>query len=276
MSNEDRKIIKYVMFGDREHMTQFPKAGAVEIAVGPYEIIEFRPVFLFWDKTDEILVRFYGQWVISGKKIFGWLSEAVKRHMQSKYKEVFLSHPETLFLSEKAQREIPIGFWGEVPGIQKSLEEQFAENTSLKIFEAAEREVSVFFMLGGECNYERLAQWLSKVDGIAGLKMTDLYLFGDAYQKEYAEELLESFYEETGMAGSFCGISESRRMMTMTRGEVLLVDERGLLAEQVGRPAYYIDGAGVRTRKEMRRLTGVCKGCYSLRMHLDRAFLSAL
>lgn len=276
MGKGERNIIKYVMFGDRESMTQFPKAAAVEIDMESCEIAEFRPVFMFWDKTDEIMVRFYRQWAISGKKTLRRLSRAVKQHMQSKYKEVFLVCPETLLLSEQAEREIPHEFWEEIPRMQKSLLEPFARGTSLKILGGAEREVTVFLALDEECNYESLAEWLSKADHMAGLKMKDLFLLGDSGQKEKAEELLENFYEETGLAGSFCAVSECRRMVMSVGGEVLLVDERGLMTEQVGRPAYYIDGAGVRTRKEMKRLAGVCKGCYSLRMHLDRAFLSAL
>lgn len=276
MGNEDRKIIKYVMFGDRENMTQFPKTDVVKIDMGLHETTEFRPVFLFWDKTDELLVRFYEKWSISGKRILRNLSVAVKRHMQNKYKEVFLCHPETLFLSERADKEIPLDFWREIPGRQKILSESFAGATLLDILGQSEREVTVFLILGGESNYEKVSEWLSEADRIAGPKMTDLFLFGDSEQKEDAEALLENFYEETGLAGSFCAVSECRRTGASIRGEVLIVDGRGLLAEQVGRPTYYIDGAGVRTRKEMKKLAGVCKGCYSLRKHLDRAFLSAL
>ncbi len=281
MGSEEKRIVKYVMFGKRENLTQFPETSPAEILTGADETTEFRPVYLFWDKTDEVMVRFYEQWRNSEKtglaSVFGrTLSVVAKRHIQNKYKEVFLSNPETLFLSERAKEEIPRGFWREEPVTQEELFAGFGREAAVDILKQTTRSITVFFVLGRECRYDEVWEWLLEAETAAGPDMTNLFLLGEPQQQEYGEDILERFYTETGLAGSFYEASECRRIIAMTTGDVLLLDCLGLPLGQLGRPAYYIDGTGVRTGKEMRRLTGVCKACHSLRNHLDRAFLSAL
>ena len=57
MGNEENIIVKYVMFGKREQLTQFPGTNPVVILTGENTKTEFRPVYLFWDKTDETMVH---------------------------------------------------------------------------------------------------------------------------------------------------------------------------------------------------------------------------
>lgn len=276
MGNDDSKIINYVLFGKREELTQFPETGPVKLLTGAAEWTEFRPVYLFWDKTDEMLMRFYERWQNRRQMRYRYLSFVVKRHMQNKYKEVFLSNPETLFLSERAEKEIPRDFWEAEPPFKESLFSGFGKAMAIRMLGKTTHAVTVFLALESECRYAEVLEWLVQAESAAGTKMTNLFLLGAPQQKEYGEELLEQFYEETGLAGSFYPDEECRKLLAVSEGESLLLDCRGISFGQLGRPAYYIDGAGVRTGKEMRRLGSVCKACYSLRNHLDRAFLSAL
>lgn len=281
MGNEENKIIKYVMFGKREQLTQFPGTKPAVILTDDGDKTEFRPVYLFWDKTDETLVRFYEERANASDK--GWsrlfgktLSAVAVRHIQNKYKEVFLSNPETLFLSEKAEREIPQGFWKERPEQREALFSAFGKREALRMLKRAEKETTVLFAPDRDCRYEDALEWLRKAETAAGTRMSNLYLLGLKECRERGEDILEQFYAETGIAGSFYTDTECKRIIAMTEGEVLLLDCLGLSIRQLGRPTYYIDGSGVRTEKEMRRIQGVCKACQSLRMYLDRAFLSAL
>lgn len=281
MGNEEKKIYTYVIFGKREQLEQFPQIGPVEIHVGFDEVAEFRPVFLFWDRTDEILVGFYGKWAKSEKRGIGpafgkAISALIKNHIQNKYKEVFLSHPETLFLSENAECEIIPDFWEERPDKKQHLYDGAGKMRAYHVLAQSKEPVSLFIIPGEDCRYDVLLDWIIAAEKAAGLNIADLFLFGTAEQKDNCEEILESFYEKTGLAGSFLPVSECRKMVAYAKDEVLLLDGVGLSIGQIGRPVYYIDAAGVRTGKEMKRFSGVCKVCYSLRNHLDRAFLSAL
>jgi len=271
MGDIEKRIYTYVIFGKREDLIQFPQTASVNLAVGLESVVEFRPVFLFWDKTDEILIGLCESWPWL-KKI---LAAAIKRYIQNKYKEVFLSHPETLFLSEQAERNIAADLWKERPGAKTELHEKYAKMIAGDILVQAE-EKNLFWILGEDCRYEELLEWLLLTEKSAGPGVTELFLFGSAEQKENSEEILERFYEETGLAGSFCPVSDCRKEVARAKSNVLMVDCLGLTVDMAGRPAYYVDGTGVRTTKEMKRLSGVCKACYGLRMHLDRAFLSAL
>lgn len=281
MDDDKKRIYTYVIFGKREDFVQFPQTAAVKISLEGGQTAEFRPVFLFWDKTDEILITFYKRWRKSEKSglraAFGKaVAAAVKKHIQNKYKEVFLHSPETLFLSESAEKEILPDFWQEKPRMQTELYEEFGKRMAREVLLQSEETLSLFWVLGEDGGYDGLLEWLIDAEKAAGANMSDVFLFGTAAQKEKGEELLESFYEETGLAGSFCPVSECRKVAAQIKGKVQVVDCLGLATDKLGRPAYYIDGSGVRTGKEMKRLSGVCKTCYSLRNHLDRAFLSAL
>ena len=281
MGNDESNIINYVIFGKREELTQFPGTDQVEILTGENEKIQFRPIYLFWDKTDEMLVRFYEQWEAgekTGLQSVFWkgLSVLGKSHIRSKYREVFLTNPETLFLSHRAENEIPDSFWRERPRLQKEWFQGFGKEKARNLLGKLQCEVTVFLVLDEECNYEEVQTWLLLAEGAAKVNMKNLFLFGGQEQKENGEEVLEQFYMETGLAGSFYPVSDCKKIISQTQGDVLLLDCLGLSVSEVGRPTYYIDGAGVRTEKEIRRLAGVCKACHSLRNHLDRAFLSAL
>ncbi len=281
MGNDENKVIKYVIFGKREQLTQFPDTRPAVILTGDNEKTEFRPVYLFWDKTDETMVRLCEQSIQASDagfaRIFGKVLSAMAiRHIQSKYKEVFLSNPETLFLSEKAEKEIPPVLWREMPAPREELFLGFGKKEALNILTMAERKTTILFAPGRECRYDEVWEWLLEAESAAGTAINQLFLLGYPEQKENVEDVLERFYNETGIAGSFYPETECRRITAMIDGDVLLLDCLGLPFRQLGRPTYYIDGTGVRTEKEMHRIQRVCKACQSLRNHLDRAFLSAL
>ena len=281
MGNDESKIINYVIFGKREELTQFPETKPVTVLTGEEERTQFRPIYLFWDKTDETLVQFYEQWRAAGKT--GWtasfgngLCALAQRHIRNKYKEVFLCDPETLFLSERAEKEIPIDFWIEKPPIHRAIFGAYGKETARKILGNASGKMTLFLVLNEECYYEEEQTWLFQAEREAKETLRDLFLIGGKEQKEKCEEILELFYMETGLAGSFYPLAEYKRILSETEGDVLLLDCLGLSVSEIGRPTFYIDGAGVRTEKEIRRLAGVFKACHGLRNHLDRAFLSAL
>ncbi len=281
MSNEEKLIIKYVMFGKREQLTQFPGTNPVVILTGDNKKTEFRPVYLFWDKTDETMVHILekqknamdtGRICFSGKV----LETVAVKYIQNKYKEVFLSSPETLFLSESAQTKILPVLWKETPVPREEWFLGFGKREALRILSQAKREITVLYVTEPDWTADEVQEWMQLAEEAAGPRLVNLCMFGEAEQKDRGEEVLDRFYVETGIAGSFYAKTECRRVAAMTKGDVLVLDCRGLSLCMVGRPTYYIDAAGVRTEREMRRMKGVCKGCQSLRMQLDRAFLGAL
>lgn len=281
MGNEENLIIKYVMFGKREQLTQFPGTNPAVILTGDNKKTEFRPVYLFWDKTDETMVRILEKQkntVDTGHMRFpGKVLETVAvKYIQNKYKEVFLSSPETLFLSESAQTKILPALWKETPVPREDWFLGFGEKEALRILAQTKEEITVLYVLRKDWNVDEVWEWMLSAEKAAGTQLENLCIFADPEQKDRGEEVLDRFYVETGIAGSYYAQTECRRVAAMTKGDVLLLDCRGLTLCMVGRPTYYIDAAGVRTEREMRRMRGVCKGCQSLRMQLDRAFLGAL
>lgn len=281
MSNEENIIVKYVMFGKREQLTQFPGTNPAVVLTGNHEKTEFRPVYLFWDKTDETMVRILehrGTGADTGRIRFpGKILETVAvKYIQNKYKEVFLSSPETLFLSESAQTKILPVLWKETPVPREEWSLEFGKREALRILSQATRGITVLYVTEPDWVADEVEEWMQLAEKAAGANLENLCMFGEKEQKDRGEEVLEQFYVETGIAGGFYAETECRRMGAMMKGDVLLLDCRGLPLAMVGRPTYYIDAAGVRTEREMRRMKGVCKGCQSLRMQLDRAFLGAL
>lgn len=281
MGNEENIIIKYVMFGKREQLTQFPGTNPAVVLTGEDEKTEFRPVYLFWDKTDETMVRILEHQSASADSVRirfpGKVLEMVAvKYIQNKYKEVFLSSPETLFLSESAQTKILPVLWKETPVPREEWFLGFGKREALRILSKVTREISILYVAEPDWSAKQLRQWMQAAEQAAGAHLGNFCMFGEEEQKDRGEEVLEQFYLETGIAGSFYAEPECRRVAAMTKGDVLLIDCLGLSLAMVGRPTYYIDAAGVRTEREMRRMKGVCKGCQSLRMQLDRAFLSAL
>lgn len=274
MGNEEKEIINYIIFGKREELTQFPVSDRSVTLCGEERIIEIRPVYLFWDKTDEIFLQISEK--CSAKMVGSVIARAARKHIQNKYKEVFLNNTETLFLSEKAQREIPVWLHQQRTDVSRSIHLFYAEAKAKTVLAESETEKELFLVLDEDVKYEQLRNWLLETETAAGSRMANLFLFGLQEQKENGELILEEFYEQTGMAGSFYPTEELKRILSETENEVVLLDGRGLSVGMIGRPSFYMDGAGVRTEKEMRRLSGVCKACYGLRNHLDRAFLSAL
>lgn len=281
MGNEENTIIKYVMFGKREQLTQFPGTSPAVVLTGDGHKTEFRPLYLFWDKTDETMVHLLEKQENvkdTGRKRFRRkIAEKVAvKFIQNKYKEVFLSSPETLFLSESAQTKIPPVFWKSRVLPREEWFLGFGKKEALRMLAQAKGKITVFYAPEKEWNTEEVWDWLQAAEKAGGTRLENLCIFGDAEQKDRGEDLLDRFYVQTGIAGSFYAETECRRVEAMTDGEVLLIDCRGMALRSVGRPDYYIDAAGVRTEKEMRRIRGVCKACQSLRMQLDRVFLGAL
>jgi len=281
MGYDETEIIKYVMFGKKEELSQIPVGQPNVVIEDETGKAELRPVYLFWDKTDEKMVQLYGCCARQGRKGIGSLarsalSAVAVRHIQNKYKEVFLSNPETLFLSEKAEREIPWGFWQLTPGQQERLHLKYARAQAREILRNCREQITLFLILSPECSYAEVYDMLLMAEKEAGVHLSDLFLLGEMSQKENAEEILEDFYEESGIAGSFYEACEYKKIVATVSGCSFLLDYRGLTVKELGRPTFYIDGAGVRTGKEIHRLEGVCGTCRSLRKHLDRAFLSAL
>lgn len=281
MGNEENRIVKYVMFGKREQLTQFPGTNPVVILTGENTKTEFRPVYLFWDKTDETMVHILEKQkraADTGRIRFpGRVMETVAvKYIQNKYKEVFLSSPETLFLSESAQTKIFPVFWKETPVPREEWFLEFGKKEALRILSQVKRRITILYVAEPDWIAEEMQEWMQLAEKAAGAQLENLCIFGEPEQKDRGEDVLDRFYVETGIAGSFYAETECRRVAAMTEGEVLLLDCRGLSLCMVGRPTYYIDAAGVRTEREMRRMKGVCKGCQSLRMQLDRAFLGAL
>lgn len=281
MGYDETEIIKYVIFGEREELAHLPPCEPSIVVPGIQVRTELRPLYLFWDKTDERVVRLYESFDKKergrcGSALGKAVSSIAVKYMQNKYKEVFLSQPETLFLSEKAQKEIPGEFWQTLPNPQIALHHRFGEREVLGILASAKRKLSLLIILPQECVYDELETWLLRVEELAGVYLGELFLLGMICQKERGEDVLDAFYEQTGLAGSFYPLSEYRKLMSMVGNRSILLDYAGLPVKELGRPVFYVDGAGVRTRKELQRMGGVCEACRSLRNHLDRAFLSAL
>jgi hypothetical protein len=281
MGNEENTIIQYVMFGKREQLVQFPGTRPALVLTGENHKTEFRPLYLFWDKADESIIRLLERQSGAERRRRGrfgkkMLETMAVKYMQSKYKEVFLTSPETLFLSESAQRNIPAILWKESVLPREEWFLGFGKKEALRLLSQEKQKITVFYVPEEDWNTEELWEWLQAAEKAGGILLENLCIFGRPEQEDKGEELLERFYVETGIAGSFYNHSECRRIAAMTKGEVLLLDCLGLELGTVGHPDYYIDAAGVRTEKEMRRLKSVCKGCQSLRMQLDRAFLGAL
>lgn len=283
MGNVENKIIKYVMFGKKEELLQFPGTDPAVILTGDDDKTEFRPVYLFWDKTDETMVRILERQnsfadTGHGRRRFpGKLLETVAvKYIQNKYKEVFLSNPETLFLSESAEVEIPPILWKEKPVPKEEWFLGCGKREALRMLAQTKQDITVLYAPEPSWTDDEAWEWMLLAEKAAGTRLTNLCMFGDLEQKERGEDVLDRFYMETGIAGSFYADTDCRRVIAMTEGEVLLFDCLGLSLCLIGRPTFYIDGAGVRTEKEMRRIRSICKGCQSLRMQLDRAFLGAL
>ena len=286
MGYDDTEIINYVIFGKREELEHFPCGEPFVILSEGEERVKIRPLYLFWDHVDEQLLQLLRDRDLAHmrKGLFAKVKNLLEsrrrnmvvHHVQNKYKEVFLSNPETLFLSESAREQIPEQLFGKMPGGAERLHRMFAREEALSLCQSCPGELAFFFVLPEEFSAEDLRQWLLDVEGAADVRMSDLFLFGSERQKEQGEEVLEEFYERTGLAGSFYGREDCKKMLSIVSGSSLFVDCFGLPVTEIGRPTFYIDGSGVRTAREIRRLGGVCKGCKSLRNHLDRAFLCAL
>ncbi len=285
MGYDDTEIINYVIFGKREELEHFPCGEPFVILGSGDERVKIRPLYLFWDHTDEQILPFLYALTDSGQQgLLGKLRillgdkrrNVILHHMQNKYREVFLSDPETLFLSEKASAEIPGELFKERPDGDFRLHQLYAKEEVLAVCRSCIGDLSLVFVLPEEFSAETLRDWLLDVERAADVRLADLFLLGSGRQKEYGEEVLEEFYERTGLAGSFYGREDCKKMLSIVSGSSLFVDCFGLPVTEIGRPTFYIDGSGVRTAREIRRLGGVCKGCKSLRNHLDRAFLCAL
>ncbi|MBQ8526893.1 MAG: hypothetical protein IJ429_00340 [Lachnospiraceae bacterium] len=281
MGYDETEIIHYLLFGKKEELSQLPPCHPSVVLEDATGKTEFRPVYLFWDSADEKTMQLYCDCKSEEAKGFrgmlrSMLASVAVRHMQNKYKEVFLCHPETLFLSEKAEKEIPKLFWKMIPEECGKLHMRYGQREALNLLRTGKERVTLFCVIPDGFAKEDLLAWLFKAEKAAGVRLSDLFLLGDICQKESAEDVLEDFYEETGMAGSFYPAEECKKLIMSVGGYSLLLDCFGLPVKQVGRPTFYIDGAGVRTTKEIHRMEGVCKACSSLRMYLDRAFLSAL
>ncbi len=283
MGQRENEIVYYVIFGKREELEQLPVCDPVYVLEDEEESVELRPIYFFWDRSDEKLVHLYERCEKERERAGGLksyllhsVSDFILNHMRNKYKEVFLSNPEALFLSEKAEKEMHPQLWKRPPAKQDRLHQIYGARQALEILEAHPKKIALFLALSKECRYERISQWLLEAERVGGEGMSDLFLFGEAHQKESSEEVLEIFYEETGLAGSFYPIHEYKKMLMSVSEETLLLDFYGMSMKEIGKPTFYIDGAGVRTRRENQRLKGVCNACKSLRNQLDRAFLSAL
>jgi len=271
MGNE---IVHYVMFGEREEMERLP-GGMPVVRLKGDEELELRPLYLFWDKTDErVLDMCESKKLSEGNFLMKKMRAALVHYIQVKYKEVFLSSPETLFLSEKAKKAIPEMLLPQ-RGEYLRLHQLFARQEMCRICRENREGLAAFWVLPEEMPMDFLKEWLEKMES-EGEGLSDLILFGDSWQKESGEEVLEEYYEETGLAGSFCMREDCKRMMSLNSSRILLIDCFGMSMQEIGRPSFYIDGAGVRTDREIHRLKGVCGDCQSLRNHLDRAFLSGV
>ncbi len=283
MGYDETEIINYVIFGERAQLEHFPGGKPEVILDDETGKVRIRPLYFFWDKADEKLLRLYEGCQKREEQYSGKLSAVMRlasamilRYIQNKYREVFLSYPETLFLSEKAEAEIPQALWKRMPDRHENLHLLFGERSALEVLGGCEREMTLFLMIPPECRYERLLSWLLEAEQKAGVYLADLFVFGELQQKEGTEEMLDEFYEETGLAGSYYMISECKKMLAPVSRDSLFLDWRGLTLQEVGRPSFYVDGAGIRTGREIHKLKGVCDECRSLRNQLDRAFLSAL
>ena len=286
MGYDDAELINYVIFGKREELQQLPCGEPFVILEEDGKRVKIRPLYLFWDHVDEQMLPFLRDkdaTCVSGG-LLGKLRKILRDkrkviamyHIQNKYREVFLSDPETLFLSETAREEIPEILFQANPGAGVRLDRMYARKEALSVCRSCPGDLSFFFVLPEEFTAEDLRQWLLDVETAADVRLVDLFLFGSERQKEYGEDVLEEFYERTGLAGSFCMRGDYKKMLSIVSHSSLLVDCFGMSLVEIGRPTFYVDGSGVRTAKEIRRLRGVFRGCKSLRNHLDRAFLCAL
>jgi hypothetical protein len=122
--------------------------------------------------------------------------------------------------------------------------------------------------------------------------LADLILMGEEGCREECEGLLDDFYEMTGIAGSFYEEEKLDSLLCRKAGEsgthsravpsqkIVLFDAKGLPASAIRGTqrgtCYYMDAAGVRTRREIRRMESLGYTCKSLRNELDRAILSTL
>jgi hypothetical protein len=137
-----------------------------------------------------------------------------------------------------------------------------------------------------------LYDWLLQMEEHDGAVLADLILMGEEDCREECERLLDDFYEMTGIAGSFYEEEKLDSLLCRKAGEIgehsravppqkiVLFDAKGLPVSAIRGTqrgmCYYMDAAGVRTRREIRRMESLGYTCKSLRNELDRAILSTL
>lgn len=116
-------------------------------------------------------------------------------------------------------------------------------------------------------------------------EMKDLILYSfDEDEKEWLEDKLEYFLEETGVAGMCYQVSGDKWQnplrkvseQTETQEEIVLIDFAGRPLRELWGIDYYIDAAGKRSRKEIRKLKDRKTRVRALRNYLDRAFYTTL
>lgn len=125
---------------------------------------------------------------------------------------------------------------------------------------------------------------LEELLGYAG-EMKDLILYSfDEDEKEWLEDKLEYFLEDTGVAGMCYQMSGDKWQnplrkpleQTKSQEEIVLIDFAGRPLRELWGIDYYIDAVGKRSRKEIRKLKDRKTRVRALRNYLDRAFYTTL
>lgn len=270
----------------------------------PYELTDdegsvqicIHPLFLVWKGKDETYLHKISKW--REQKQTGFLQVVVCRlsriYFGKRYREIFDCDTATLLLSEKAEKELPDFLWKPQSGQNRKqikwreLSRLYSARELERILLAQKTCLTLLVALPDDDSVWEIPAWLADTEEKSGAKLCDLVIFGTAEQREMCEEMLDDFYEKTGIAGSFyetvfyqtqtplTWIGEERQESSVC----VLYDAKGIPIQTLSKRGiwadYYMDAAGVRSRREIRRLESSGITCKSIRNDLDRAILSTL
>lgn len=287
-------VIRYLIWQEQgKYLTK-------SVWIGDYEIL---PTCFRWDawdvkilkcieniKVHNELPRWESFLLFLGRKGIYKLAIA---YLQKRYKGVFLENTETLFLSEKARKEIPDYLWNDRLQEMWELHWNYLKVTLEDILKRKSREgekrgapITLVLALPQEGEMMYLEEWLETLWGKPWVQqaVADFMLVGSSQQQEKGEEILEYCYEETGIAGNFYDSMKSYRremeervyMGDSVKRKVLFLDCMAVSVKELGKMDVYIDGTGRKTKSEIRRAENAGIRCKSLYKYLDSTFSSKL
>lgn len=327
---EGKAVSKQTSASKRQSASKrnYDRESGEKVTIGEYEIA---PVYFQWDARDKKILKYVreekeayercenqdGNPIRAGKRIRKFLYKMFQKlavvYFRRRYRGVFLENTETLFLSEKSEKEIPDFLWKSKPRETEELHWSYAKETFWEILGQAdirktvntvdivhrttienatnigggevkrlETAITLAFALPEEASPAIFEEWLEEIweNQRVQSKIEDFILIGSSQQQEACEEILDFFYEQTGIAGSFYdGLKQYKREMAervytdeQPKRKVLFLDCLGVPVKEIGRTAFYIDGTGLKTKGEIRKMVSAGIICKSLRKYLDSIF----